>query len=121
MDENEVERDFRIRRRIMSIFNKIEDQFESLDQFKDYEEEREDIIFNLVHGIDEDDSERRVKEYETKNVLNITTNQYRKIEEKMTQEASIRTHDEQRRLRLAAEQVINLTADKNVEVGVHID
>ena len=109
MDENEVERDFRIRRRIMAIYNKTEDQFQTLDEYKDYEEEREDIIFNLVHGIDEEDSERRVKEYEAKNVLNIATNQYRKIEEAMLQEASIREHDEQRRLRLAAAQVDSCT------------
>jgi predicted RNA-binding Zn-ribbon protein involved in translation (DUF1610 family) len=102
LDENEVERDFRIRRRICSIFNKAEDQFASLDDFKDYEELREDIIYNLVHEIDVQATEQRVKAYEAENLVLITTNQSKILEEKSREQQAIRAQEEQRKARIAA-------------------
>jgi hypothetical protein len=102
LDENEVERDFRFRRKICAVFNKTEDQFVSLDAFKDYEEMREDIIYNLVHEIDVAATEQRVKAYESENLAQITTNQSKLTEVKNKEADAIRSHDEQRRLRIAA-------------------
>ena len=62
-DEHEVSEDAKIRKKIKSIYNKCEKDFESINAFKDYEEEVEDIIYNLVHGIDVEDMNRKVQAY----------------------------------------------------------
>lgn len=114
LDENEVDRDFRIRRRINAIYNKTESDFMQthpnnyLDAFKDYEEMREDIIYNLVHEVDVAQTEAQVKAYEASNLVEITNNQAKRQEEINREINFIRAQDEARRKRVAAEQVGSL-------------
>ena len=63
IDEHEVSEDAKIRKKIKGIYNKFEDQFDNLNAFKDYEEEVEDIIYNLVHGIDVEEMNKKVEAY----------------------------------------------------------
>jgi len=49
---NPHNKEIMIRRRISNIFNKREDDFPSLKEYNDYLEEVEDMIFNLVTGVD---------------------------------------------------------------------
>ena len=63
IDEHEVGEDTKIRKKIKEIFNKTEKDFESLNAFNDYEEEVEDIIYNLAHGIDVEDMNKKVDKY----------------------------------------------------------
>lgn len=48
--------------------------------YDDYLEEREDIIFNLVEGIDVKATEERVKRYQRDNAENIAKNEARKMQ-----------------------------------------
>ncbi|KAJ6382196.1 hypothetical protein OIU77_030782 [Salix suchowensis] len=70
-----------VRRRIASIFNKREDDFSSLEEYNDYLEEVEDMIFNLVAGDDVAAFEEKIAEYQNENADLILINQARKAEE----------------------------------------
>ena len=79
-DETEVERDTKIRKRLKAIFNKPEIMFPNRLAFHDYEEELEDLVFNLVHGIDEERCNARVEQYRRENADSIPINQSKHIE-----------------------------------------
>lgn len=62
-----VEKEVNIRHRVNKIFNKREKDFESLKEYNDYLEELEIIVFNLVNGIDVEETESKLQEYESQN------------------------------------------------------
>lgn len=110
IDETEVERDFRIRRKVMNIFNKQIEDFQNISEikksseialklFQDYEEMREDIIFNLVHSIDVDIMNNRIKEYERENLKLITERKSQKEQEEKQCEIKIREEQELQKIR----------------------
>lgn len=61
-----------LRSRVFS-FNKVESDFTSLQEFNDYQEDKEDIIYELVHNIDRSAAEARVKAYQQSHVDEIRT------------------------------------------------
>ena len=81
LDETEVERDFRIRKKIKSIYNKVESDFENISKYKDYEEEVEDLIYSLVNSIEVDKTNQTIEHYKRANAEKITINQFKKSEE----------------------------------------
>jgi hypothetical protein len=80
-DETEVERDAKIRKRLKAIFNKPESHFGTLREYHDYEELVEELVYNLVHGVDVDASNARVEQYRVANADSIPINQSKRIEE----------------------------------------
>lgn len=80
-DETEVERDTKIRKRLKAIFNRPESSFESLRAYHDYEELLEDLVYNLVHGIKEEESNAIVERYRAENADSIPIHQSKRIEE----------------------------------------
>ncbi|KAM7472902.1 hypothetical protein LguiA_011085 [Lonicera macranthoides] len=78
---NSFAKEMSIRKRIASIFNKREDDFPSLKEYNDYLEEVEDMIVNLVEGIDVPAIEARIAQYEKENAEQIMNAQARKAEE----------------------------------------
>lgn len=74
-DEYEVERDIRVRKKIRAIFNKTESDFTDVNAFKAYEEEVEDLVFNLVHGIAVDEANATVERYLRENEAQVIRNQ----------------------------------------------
>ncbi|CAL5376397.1 unnamed protein product [Camellia sinensis] len=78
---NSFAKEMAIRKRIASIFNKREEDFPSLTEYNDYLEEVEDMIFNLVEGIDVPAIEEKIVEYEKENAEQIMNAQARKAEE----------------------------------------
>ncbi|KAL5772937.1 hypothetical protein ACOSP7_012551 [Xanthoceras sorbifolium] len=78
---NPHNKEIAIRKRIASIYNKREDDFPSLREYNDYLEEVEDMIFNLIEGIDVPAIEDKIKEYQKENAEQIIINQARKAEE----------------------------------------
>jgi hypothetical protein len=72
LDELECEKDVSTRRRIKGIYNLSESDFDTLLKFQDYEEEVECIIFNLVHGVDEEETKKKVAVYKEQNARRIT-------------------------------------------------
>lgn len=65
----ECEKDFSKRRDIKETYNKTLEDFASLLDFQNYEEEVEDIIFTLVHGSDVEikETEKKVEAYRKEN------------------------------------------------------
>lgn len=61
----------------MRDFNKKEDDFSSLEEYNDYLEEVEDIIYNLVNGIDTVETNRRIDQYKKENKDIIIKNKMR--------------------------------------------
>ncbi|GAV77706.1 MAT1 domain-containing protein [Cephalotus follicularis] len=78
---NPHSKEINIRRRISSIFNKREDDFQSLREYNDYLEEVEDMTFNLVEGINVQAIEEKIKKYQEENSEQIIINRARKAEE----------------------------------------
>ena len=85
---NEVlDRELAVRRKIEREWNKRQEDFDSLDAFNDYLEEREDIIYNLVNGIDLEATQERVAQNRAANSELIARNAAkREAEEKLEQE-----------------------------------
>eukprot|EP00600_Ochromonadales_sp_CCMP1393_P005205 CAMPEP_0174965244 /NCGR_PEP_ID=MMETSP0004_2-20121128/6331_1 /TAXON_ID=420556 /ORGANISM="Ochromonas sp., Strain CCMP1393" /LENGTH=247 /DNA_ID=CAMNT_0016214065 /DNA_START=139 /DNA_END=882 /DNA_ORIENTATION=- len=90
LDETEVERDSSIRRKIKAIFNKFESDFASLDEYQNYEEMVEDIIYNLVNKIDISETNAKIERYKQENGKVIAVNQLRKNELFNKENASIK-------------------------------
>ncbi|KAA8648945.1 hypothetical protein EYZ11_002393 [Aspergillus tanneri] len=70
-----VEREVDIRRRVMQILNRREEEFDSKRAWDDFLEQREEIIANLVHGTDVAKTEANLQRYAAENVRSIRTNQ----------------------------------------------
>jgi CDK-activating kinase assembly factor MAT1 len=56
--DTQAESDISIRGRVMSIYNKREEDFKSSNLFDEYIEEREEIIFNLFEKIDYEETNK---------------------------------------------------------------
>jgi CDK-activating kinase assembly factor MAT1 len=72
-----VEREVDIRRRVAAVFNKVEDDFETLRDYNDYLQMVEDLTFDLVSGGDDKAKARAeadLREYERRNKGEIERN-----------------------------------------------
>ncbi|KAL2538860.1 CDK-activating kinase assembly factor-related [Forsythia ovata] len=69
------------RKRIASIYNKREEDFPSLREYNDYLEEVEDMICNLIEGVDVPAIEAKIAEYQKENAEQIMNAHARKAEE----------------------------------------
>ncbi|KAJ9550799.1 hypothetical protein OSB04_014844 [Centaurea solstitialis] len=78
---NSFAKEMTIRKRIGNIFNKRVEDFSSLREYNDYLEEVEDMIVNLVEGIDVPAIEARIAHYQKENAEQIMNAQARKAEE----------------------------------------
>lgn len=92
--ETEVEKDVRVRRKVKAIYNKTRAAFPTAEAYKDYEEEVEDLIFNLVHDVDTDATQARIKKYAQQNEESIAFNAGKQSEEDQALERRIRDDDE---------------------------
>jgi hypothetical protein len=100
LEETEVEKDVRVRRKVRAIYNKTEEAFSDAGAFRDYEEQVEDIIFNLVHDLDVDATQARIKEYSRLNEESIAFNAGRRNEQEQVLDKQIRLRDEEWRHKL---------------------
>ena len=70
-----IDKEVEIRRRIIRIFCKSQEDFSSLREYNDYLELVEDIIFNLANNIDVDNTNRKIQDYKSANTDFIRKNQ----------------------------------------------
>ena len=79
-DSIEVEEDTKVRRRIKLIFNKVELDFESAEEYRQYEEDVETLIFDLLYGdkATKEDAEVRIEKYKSENEILIKRNQQKR-------------------------------------------
>lgn len=94
MDETEVERDYSIRRKLSAIFNKREADFSSINDFKNYEEMVEDIIYNLVNYIDVEKTNRQVEQYKSQHRNEIIANEKLKAQQWKEESSDIKRSQE---------------------------
>lgn len=110
-----VEREVDIRRRVMQMcvplslcndwltystsLNRREDEFDSKRAYDDFLEQREEMIANLVSGIDVAKTERELESYASENVDSIRTNQSLEKEEASSFQERQTLEQEQARLR----------------------
>ncbi|ORY82100.1 CDK-activating kinase assembly factor MAT1-domain-containing protein, partial [Protomyces lactucae-debilis] len=66
-----IEREVDTRRRLNRIYNKTEEDFDSLRAYNDYLEQVEMITFNLTQGVDVAETEKQVKAYQYANKQSI--------------------------------------------------
>lgn len=98
-EDTQVEREVDVRQAVKKTFNKSEQDFNSLEEYNNYLEEVETIIFNLVHGIDVEETERKLAAYEMANRNLIKANTLRqKQEEEMQEEQQILEKEHRRRV-----------------------
>ncbi|RZF44645.1 hypothetical protein LSTR_LSTR000597 [Laodelphax striatellus] len=62
-----VEKEVDIRKRVLKDFNKKEEDFSSLNEYNDYLENVETIIFNLTNNIDVMETNKRIEQYKRDN------------------------------------------------------
>ncbi|CAM8931030.1 unnamed protein product [Rhodiola kirilowii] len=78
---NSFSKEMQIRRRIAGIFNKREEDFESLREYNDYLEEVEDMTCNLIDGVNVPAIEEKIARYQEENAEQIMIAKARKAEE----------------------------------------
>ncbi|KAI5808677.1 CDK-activating kinase assembly factor MAT1-domain-containing protein [Peziza echinospora] len=69
-----IEREVDIRKRVAKVFNKRPSDFEDLKHYNDYLEEVETLTFNLISGIDLEETEKKLSAYESLNKSSIAAN-----------------------------------------------
>ncbi|CAK4033518.1 RNA polymerase II transcription factor B subunit 3 [Lecanosticta acicola] len=62
-EDIKVEREVDIRKSVAQVFNRREEDFETLKDYNDYLNEVEDITFNLINGIDEEEARKKLIEH----------------------------------------------------------
>jgi CDK-activating kinase assembly factor MAT1 len=100
-----VERECDIRKRVGAVFNRRQEEFETLRDWNNYLEEVEDLIWNLVEGTKEEKAraEERLLRYKESNVADIEDNRRQGIQEaEMARKREIAEREAARQRRLAA-------------------
>jgi len=108
-DDNSVEKEIDVRKRVLRDFNKKESDFSSLLEYNNYLEEVETIIFNLSNGIDVAETEQRIKAYKEQNQEAIRKNRSKLsadellleqliAEEHELMSSNLKTHEEELQL-----------------------
>lgn len=97
-----LNKEARIRRRTLRIYNKRREEFASDREYDDYLEEIEDIILNLVNEIDVDATQKKVEKYRRENQDVIGQNQARRAEEER-HTLGLLAHEERERVAKLAE------------------
>ncbi|RAQ41957.1 RNA polymerase II transcription factor B subunit 3 [Aspergillus flavus] len=97
-----VEREVDIRRRVMQILNRREEEFDSKRAWDDFLEQREEIIANLVHGTDVAKTEADLQKYAQENMRSIRANQALEAQEASFFQARQTQEQELARLRREA-------------------
>ncbi|KAE8366178.1 CDK-activating kinase assembly factor MAT1 [Aspergillus caelatus] len=97
-----VEREVDIRRRVMQILNRREEEFDSKRAWDDFLEQREEIIANLVHGTDVAKTEADLQKYAQENMRSIRANQALEAQEASSFQARQTEEQELARLRREA-------------------
>lgn len=74
----DLEKELKVRKRILAIYNKEREDFDSKESFDDYLEEVEDIIWRLTNNVDLERTERQVRVYQQQNQEQINAKTMRK-------------------------------------------
>ncbi|KAJ5733213.1 hypothetical protein N7533_013660 [Penicillium manginii] len=104
-----VEREVDIRRRVMQILNRREEEFDTKRNYDDFLEQREEIIANLVSRTNEAKTNAQLAKYATENEQSIRTNLALEEQEATSFQARMTLEQEeaQRRRQIARQEYEN--------------
>jgi len=89
LNANHAKEENSIRKKINSIFNKRRENFSTLKEYNDYLEEVEDIVFNLLNKIEEEETRARIERYRKENQDLINLNQSITVQEERELKAQL--------------------------------
>ncbi|KAG8126607.1 putative CDK-activating kinase assembly factor MAT1 protein [Naja naja] len=90
-----VDKEVEIRKKVLKIYNKREDDFPNLAEYNDFLEEVEEIVFNLTNNVDIEGTRKKMEIYQKENKEVIHKNKIKLVE---------RQENEQRRLLIQKEE-----------------
>ncbi|KAF4553087.1 RNA polymerase II transcription factor B subunit 3-like protein [Elsinoe fawcettii] len=101
-EDIQVEREVDIRKRIAAVFNRREDEFDTLLDYNNYLNDVEDITYNLINKIDVEETEKKLQAYSASNKEAIASNAAIESQSAQDQTALQAAEREQARLRREA-------------------
>ncbi|KAM4690918.1 CDK-activating kinase assembly factor MAT1 [Rhinophrynus dorsalis] len=102
-----IDKEVEIRKKILKIYNKREEDFASLREYNDFLEEIEEIVYNLTNNEDLDNTKRKIELYQKENKDTIQRNKVKMSREQEELEEALeveRLENEQRRIILQKEE-----------------
>uniref|UniRef100_A0A8C5RT45 MNAT1 component of CDK activating kinase n=1 Tax=Laticauda laticaudata TaxID=8630 RepID=A0A8C5RT45_LATLA len=102
-----VDKEVEIRKKVLKIYNKREDDFPNLAEYNDFLEEVEEIVFNLTNNVDVEDTRKKMEIYQKENKDVIHKNKIKLSREQEELEEALeveRQENEQRRLLIQKEE-----------------
>ncbi|KAL9094868.1 MAG: hypothetical protein Q9165_002817 [Trypethelium subeluteriae] len=101
-EDIQVEREVDIRRRVADVFNKREEDFDTLLDYNNYLNDVEDLTFNLIYKIDLEESEKKLESHRLDNEQSIIQNKALASQESQSAEMRKMLEQEQAKLRREA-------------------
>ncbi|XP_075699817.1 CDK-activating kinase assembly factor MAT1 isoform X2 [Rhinoderma darwinii] len=102
-----IDKEVEIRKKILKIYNKREEEFPSLRDYNDFLEEIEEMVFNLTNNVDLDDTKRKIDQYQKENKDTIQKNKIKLTREQEELEEALeseRQGKEQQKMLLQKEE-----------------
>ncbi|XP_057272114.1 CDK-activating kinase assembly factor MAT1 isoform X2 [Pezoporus wallicus] len=104
-----IDKEVEIRKKVLKIYNKREDDFPSLSEYNDFLEEIEEIVYNLTNNVDLENTKRKMELYQKDNKEVIQKNKIKLTREQEELEEALeaeRQESERRRLLIQKEEQI---------------
>ncbi|XP_073427215.1 CDK-activating kinase assembly factor MAT1 [Dendrobates tinctorius] len=102
-----IDKEVEIRKKILKIYNKREEDFPCLREYNDFLEEIEEIVFNLTNNVDLDNTKKKMEYYQKLNKDTIQRNKIKMTREQEELQEALemeRQENEQRRIHLQKEE-----------------
>ncbi|XP_073206032.1 CDK-activating kinase assembly factor MAT1 isoform X7 [Lepidochelys kempii] len=102
-----IDKEVEIRKKVLKVYNKREDDFPSLTEYNDFLEEVEEIVFNLTNNVDLENTKKKMDNYQKDNKEVIQKNKIKLTREQEELEEALeveRQENEQRRLFIQKEE-----------------
>lgn len=89
-----IEREVDIRKRVLAVYNKSEEDFDSLQDYNAYLENLEETIYKLTNGIDTEEIEKEMAQYQSDHnieILERATRESQKSEDRTKHQEALET------------------------------
>ncbi|XP_076804458.1 CDK-activating kinase assembly factor MAT1-like [Clavelina lepadiformis] len=116
-EDTRVDKEVDIRKSVLKIYNKQETDFNSLNEYNDYLEVIEEIVWNLESGKNEKETKERIALYKQENEPQIRRNQVRITQERSYFKEQVAQEAKERELRAQMLRQIDKEADAARRLG----
>ncbi|XP_072283857.1 CDK-activating kinase assembly factor MAT1 [Pyxicephalus adspersus] len=102
-----IDKEVEIRKKILKIYNKREEDFPSLRDYNDFLEEIEEIVFNMTNNVDLENTKKKIDMYQKLNKDTIARNKIKltREQEELEEALEVERHEnEQRRILIQKEE-----------------